>query len=402
LSRLYAIVDTARDPKLYPLVIRSPVLSCLFAGDIPEPLDRASPYLVELTGDTPLKSAWRDEGWGAAWGLLCRSSLEPDELRRHLRKFLLVQLPDGDTVFFRFYDPRVWQVYWPACNAEERAKWLNGVDEFMAEGSLLPGPSPMGDLSSTGLDITLKIKLDILVGGRPKGQAEIVPGVAFEVGRHGSGCRIEDQALSRRHFVLECVKDRLYLEDLGSANGTYIHGEQVDGRVTLEDGDRIEAGNSAFTVHISTLNRQRIAETGWVASEAPAGWRLVPQLGFQRQESNAGESVSCSDGPLPPGRSLEAYIDGRLSALGGILPDFAAGRLDVLDIGGNQAALALCLVYRYRKEPLCQYQYHIPAAGTVGTVTWTKAGPASPADIAEFKHLIGHLSFDPTPRPGET
>jgi Domain of unknown function (DUF4123) len=28
------------------------------------------------------------------------------ELRRHLRKFLLVRSPNGNSVFFRFYDPQ--------------------------------------------------------------------------------------------------------------------------------------------------------------------------------------------------------------------------------------------------------------------------------------------------------
>jgi hypothetical protein len=132
-SRLYGIVDTARDAQLYPLVMASPVHECLFAGELEAPLERAAPYLVELTDDTPLKGIWRAEGWGQAWGILVRSDLELKDLRRHLRKFLLVQLPDGDTVFFRFYDPRVWRVYWPTCTEEEKANWLEGVVEFVAE-----------------------------------------------------------------------------------------------------------------------------------------------------------------------------------------------------------------------------------------------------------------------------
>jgi hypothetical protein len=133
MSRLYGIVDTARDPRLYPLVVQSPNHDCLFAGEIKEPLDRAAPYLVELTDETPLKKVWHSEGWGQAWGILIRSSLELKDLRRHLRKFLMAQLPDGEAVLFRFYDPRVWRTYWPTCTADEQAKWMQGVDEFVAE-----------------------------------------------------------------------------------------------------------------------------------------------------------------------------------------------------------------------------------------------------------------------------
>jgi len=47
--------------------------------------------------------------------------------------FLLAQLPDGNAVFFRYYDPRVWRVYWPTCTPDEKAKWMEGVEEFIAE-----------------------------------------------------------------------------------------------------------------------------------------------------------------------------------------------------------------------------------------------------------------------------
>ena len=133
MNKLYGIVDTARDPKLYALVIQSPNYDCLFAGKLAEPLKRTAPYLVELTDDTPLKNIWRTEGWGMAWGILVKSDAELKDLRRHLRKFLLAQLPDGDTVLFRFYDPRVWRTYWQASTPEEQQQWLNGVEEFIAE-----------------------------------------------------------------------------------------------------------------------------------------------------------------------------------------------------------------------------------------------------------------------------
>lgn len=133
MSRLYGIVDTARDPGLYDLVMACPQRDCLFAGVIEEPLNRAAPYLVDLTGESLLKDAWRGTGWGNSWGILVRSPLGLEKLRRHLRKFLLAQLPDGDTVLFRFYDPRVWRLYWPSCSEEEKARWMEGIEAFVAE-----------------------------------------------------------------------------------------------------------------------------------------------------------------------------------------------------------------------------------------------------------------------------
>lgn len=133
MSKLYGIVDTARDPSLYPLVTQSPSYDCLFAGNLAEPLKRTAPYLVELTDITPLKGVWRAVGWGKAWGILVKSPLDLKDLRRHLRKFLLAQLPDGEAVLFRFYDPRVWRGYWHSCEEQHRVSWLTGIDEFIAE-----------------------------------------------------------------------------------------------------------------------------------------------------------------------------------------------------------------------------------------------------------------------------
>ena len=132
-SVLYGVLDAARDARLYPLVLQSPNYSCLFAGDLAPPLRPAAPYLVELSDATPLKEVWRNEGWGLAWGILVRSPLDLSALHRHLRRFLLAQLPDGQMALFRFYDPRVWRVYWPSCTEDEKAQWLQGIDEIVAE-----------------------------------------------------------------------------------------------------------------------------------------------------------------------------------------------------------------------------------------------------------------------------
>ncbi|MBA3446145.1 MAG: DUF4123 domain-containing protein [Pseudaminobacter sp.] len=130
---LYAIVDAARDQRLYPLVMHATEKACLFAGDIAEPLARAAPHLVNLRSNEQLFHAWRDTGRGQAWGVLCRSDLPLDALRRHLRRFLVAKLPDGMVVQFRFYDPRVFNAYLRECNAEELARWFKGVSCYLVE-----------------------------------------------------------------------------------------------------------------------------------------------------------------------------------------------------------------------------------------------------------------------------
>ena len=130
---LFAVIDAARDERLYPLVMEASEQACLFGGDVKEPLSRAAPYLVDLKAGEPLFSAWRDEGRGQSWGIMCRSALSLTDLRRHLRHFLVAQLPDGMMAQFRFYDPRVFGPYITSCTADELASWFDGVSAYLVE-----------------------------------------------------------------------------------------------------------------------------------------------------------------------------------------------------------------------------------------------------------------------------
>jgi hypothetical protein len=130
---LYGLIDTTRDERLYPWLLSTPESQSLFGGRLEPVLQKASPYIAQLKAGDPLLEAWCGEGWGHSWGILCRSHLSLANLRRHLRHFLQVQLPDGDIVLFRFYDPRVWRAYFPTCNSLEREMWLEDVEEYICE-----------------------------------------------------------------------------------------------------------------------------------------------------------------------------------------------------------------------------------------------------------------------------
>ena len=131
-SRLYGIVDTARDPRLYDRVLATPEHVCLFAGALKPPLERTSPYLVDLTAAKDFASDWRNE-WGQSWGILCVSHADLAELRRHFRRFLQAKLPDGTVVLFRFYDPRVFRVYLPTCGVSQLETWFARVETYRVE-----------------------------------------------------------------------------------------------------------------------------------------------------------------------------------------------------------------------------------------------------------------------------
>ncbi|MEI6084648.1 MAG: protein kinase [Verrucomicrobiota bacterium] len=65
----------------------------------------------------------------------------------------------------------------------------------------------------------------------------------FVVGRDAA-CEVpvRSDAVSRRHARLTVGDDGVFIQDLGSANGTFIDGQRADGRVPLVPGQKVEIG----------------------------------------------------------------------------------------------------------------------------------------------------------------
>lgn len=61
---------------------------------------------------------------------------------------------------------------------------------------------------------------------------------------------LDDDRLSKQHFVIEITKMGCYLEDLQSTNGTFVNGVKIANRRMLLDGDTITAGRETFVFHM--------------------------------------------------------------------------------------------------------------------------------------------------------
>ncbi|MBU5437451.1 FHA domain-containing protein [Tissierella sp. MSJ-40] len=67
------------------------------------------------------------------------------------------------------------------------------------------------------------------------------------LGRHGDNdIMIKDPYVSKNHLQIVEDEGEYYLEDLNSANGTYLNGEKVLDVVKLKNGDRIRVGQIEF------------------------------------------------------------------------------------------------------------------------------------------------------------
>ena len=135
LQPLFAILDAARDIRILALLVHHKAeCQSLYEGVEGAELAQVAPYLVRLAPDSTLLEALVKEGWGNSWGvyLTCASGFH--EIRRHLRHFLQVKLPDGEQVYFRFYDPRVMRIFLPTCVAEEVNQFFGPIKRYILEG----------------------------------------------------------------------------------------------------------------------------------------------------------------------------------------------------------------------------------------------------------------------------
>lgn len=131
---VYAILDTARDEKIFPRLGKAPEGSrCLYEGEIPRPLAETAPYLMKVLPWHSFTETLIDDGWGQSWGIFLSSPAPLPEVRRHLRRFLMVQDEEGRSLYFRYYDPRVFRAYLPTCNEEELKMIFGPVEQFWCE-----------------------------------------------------------------------------------------------------------------------------------------------------------------------------------------------------------------------------------------------------------------------------
>ncbi|MYM88526.1 DUF4123 domain-containing protein [Rugamonas sp. FT82W] len=130
------VLDGARDPDIARLVRSSGLEhTCLFSGEMHPRLRAAAPYLVHLPFGSAAASDLLKRGWGNSWGIftIARAEVTLAEQRLHLKKFLRVQTEDGKLLAFRYYDPRVLNIYLPTCTSEEFRTFLGPLSRFIAE-----------------------------------------------------------------------------------------------------------------------------------------------------------------------------------------------------------------------------------------------------------------------------
>ena len=65
---------------------------------------------------------------------------------------------------------------------------------------------------------------------------------------------VEHPSVSRRHAVIRVAGGQATIEDCGSKNGTFLHGERIEGPRELRAGDEIWLGRATLRFGVYTTD----------------------------------------------------------------------------------------------------------------------------------------------------
>lgn len=134
---LWGVFDAARDDRILTLIEESvDEAAHLYEGVKGAALARQAPWLVRFEEGSRLLPAIVREGWGRGWGIFASWDAPTRDVRRHLRRFLMVEEEEsGKKLYFRFYDPRVLRTFVPTCSVRQIETLLGDAEAWLAEGA---------------------------------------------------------------------------------------------------------------------------------------------------------------------------------------------------------------------------------------------------------------------------
>jgi pSer/pThr/pTyr-binding forkhead associated (FHA) protein len=89
--------------------------------------------------------------------------------------------------------------------------------------------------------------LVIRSGGGRSGESFAIEGDRMTIGRSpDASVFLDDVTVSRNHALLVRRRDGLYIDDLGSLNGTYVNRRRIESH-RLQNGDELQVGKYKLT-----------------------------------------------------------------------------------------------------------------------------------------------------------
>ena len=102
-------------------------------------------------------------------------------------------------------------------------------------------PVDIGQVAGEGATLAIRS------GGGRAGEVFAVAGERMTIGRSPEAeVFLDDVTVSRNHALLVRRRDGLYIDDLGSLNGTYVNRRRIESH-RLQNGDELQVGKYKLT-----------------------------------------------------------------------------------------------------------------------------------------------------------
>ena len=185
---LYAILD-ACDAEAVAFKMKElgeEVAVCLYGGKAAQDYWDFAPYLARV--DRDLLGWIADNLWEERWGFFAVTMANLKALRYHFRHFTFVRLPDGQVVYFRYYDPDILSTFLENATAAELTRFFGPVRAFIVprvenetvllRGYMRPSLGPLPAAEETGM---LPLRTEMLVALGSEAKASFVERVVAHV-----------------------------------------------------------------------------------------------------------------------------------------------------------------------------------------------------------------------------
>src|ERR1700747_2224916 len=158
-------------------------------------------------------------------------------------------------------------------------------------GREMQDPSPKAPTSPAPRPGARSHVLRFISGKYQGGEFPVLPDKQILIGRSSDlDMVLVEDMVSRKHARIAMQQDQIWIEDLGSTNGTFVNGEKIK-RARLKEGDRVLIGTSILKV---------IASDGQAVKPEAEVKQNLENVANRRQNSQARTmSGSIEEVPLP-------------------------------------------------------------------------------------------------------
>ncbi len=96
----------------------------------------------------------------------------------------------------------------------------------------------------------MKVQLVLLDGSHRGHRITLELGLAVFGRARGNTVRLPSERISRKHCRLWLERRKVWVQDLGSQNGTFVNDDPIVGKVEVTTGDELKVGHIRFRVQL--------------------------------------------------------------------------------------------------------------------------------------------------------